>query len=65
METKLEIGRSLYLIKNEYETIPTDVGFEFTERSPDSYYSDTVTDVDIDREKAIEIINFLKDAFSI
>ena len=65
METKLEIGRSLYLIKNEYETIPTDVGFEFTEHSPDSYYSDTVTDVDIDREKAIEIINFLKDAFSI
>ena len=41
------------------------VSLEYTEISPDPWYGDTETSVDIDKEKAKEIIEMLKEAFNI
>ena len=37
----------------------------YTEHSPDSWYSDMATEVDIDRAKAMEIIWWLSEKFDI
>ena len=58
-EIKVEIGQSLRIGAYKYETLKPDVFFSFTERSPDSWYSDTETTVDVDEAKAREIITFL------
>ena len=42
-----------------------DVTFNYIEHSPDHWYSDVETDVDIDRDKAIEIIKFLRESFDL
>lgn len=42
-----------------------DVHMHYIEHSPDPWYSDNETDVDIDRTQAIGIIKFLCDAFDI
>lgn len=65
-ETQVEIGSSCHLTKTEYgEHVLPDITIDYIEHSIDPYYSDNETSLDIDKEKAIEIINFLKDAFSL
>lgn len=63
---QIEIGSTCHLTKTEYgENISPDVSLDYIERSNDHWYSPTETSLDIDKEKAIEIVNFLKDAFDI
>jgi hypothetical protein len=61
----LNITDNFYITRNVYLTVPDDVYFTYIEHSPDPWYSDSETDVDIDRDQAIQIIDFLREAFSI
>ncbi len=66
MGTKtLKISAGFELCIEEYQSIDNDVYFEYIEHSQDYWNSDSETCVDIDKEKAIEIINFLRLAFDI
>jgi hypothetical protein len=65
-EEKLELSRSCHLVKTSYgEGVDDDISLDYTEYSSDHYHSDTETSVDLDKAKALEVIAFLKDAFSI
>ena len=66
-ETKVEISPLCEFVATIYgdEGGDFDVSLDYTERSPDSWYSDQETTVTIDREKAVEIIEFLQQTFSI
>ena len=64
--TQVEIGASCHLTKTEYgENVRPDITLDYIEHSSDHYHSDNETSLDIDKEKAIEMIKFLKDAFAI
>ena len=66
VEKQLEIqGENCCLTVNKYGLLPTEVTLDYIERSTYEMHDDTETNVDIDKEKAIEIIKFLKDAFDI
>lgn len=66
---RLEIGGSLafesvkYDVVEGYAAIPGNASFEFTEHSPDAWYSDRETSVDIDEEMALKIIAALSAHF--
>jgi hypothetical protein len=66
-ESKLKLSSTCELVKTVYSTpsFAPEVSLDYVERSPDSYYSDTETSVDLDKEKAREIIAFLQEAFGI
>ena len=61
----LNITHTFYITHNVYIEGQDDVYFTYLERSPDPWYSDSETDVDINREQAMQIISFLRAAFSI
>lgn len=66
----LNICSSCFLETIEYmdETIDVraiDCYLNYTEHSPDPYYSNTETCHEISREKAIEIIEFLKTTYNL
>ena len=66
VETQVEIGSSCYLTKIEYgEYFASNISLDYTEHSIDPYLSDNETSLDINKEKAVEIIAFLKEAFDI
>ena len=44
---------------------PAEVSLSWSEQSPDSYFSDNDVDIDLPRDEAIELINFLKKNFKI
>ena len=59
-----KIGDTCYLTRADYEgDADPCITLEYTERQADPYYSDTETSLDIDKEKTVEIINMLKEAF--
>jgi len=58
---KLEIGNSCYFEYCEY----SGVSLNYTEHSTDHWHSDSEIDIDIDEEKAREVIFFLKDKFNL
>lgn len=65
-ETKLEIGGSCHLTRTEYgENVKPDITLDYVEYSSDHWHKDSETSLDIDKEKAIEIIKFLQDSFTI
>lgn len=65
-ETQLEIGSTCHLTKTEYsESVGPDITLDYIEHSADHWYQDRETSLDIDKEKAVEIIKFLQDAFAI
>jgi len=64
-EKELSLTSSCKLTAYAYENIPPDVYLEYTEYSPDTWYENTETEVTIEKEKAIEIIEFLTKAFSL
>ena len=66
-ERKLEITSNCNFVKTSYgdPIIQTDVTLDYVERSPDPYFSDTETSIDINKAKAVEIIKFLVSAFDI
>lgn len=61
-ERRVEIYPGCSLVATEW-TYHSDVALEYVERSPDPWYSDTVTSVDIDREMAARIVEFLRREF--
>ena len=65
-ETQVEIGSTCHITKTEYgENVEPSITLDYIEHSSDHYHSDNETSLDIDKEKAIEIIKFLQDAFTI
>lgn len=64
-EEKLELTPTCHFVKTHYGQKFQDITLEYTEHSPDPWYSDTDTCIDIDKEIAIKIIDFLKQAFNI
>ncbi len=66
IEKKLEIqgSCSMEFIKWEEGTFEPSATIEYVEHG-DHWYGDTETSVDIDKEKAIEIIKMLKETFDI
>jgi hypothetical protein len=66
MTTKeLEIQGKMKLICTVYNNIPNDVSIDYIEYSPDAWYSDSEVSIDINKQKAIEIIDFLKESFGL
>jgi hypothetical protein len=59
-ETRLQITPTCYFELSEYESFPATLTLDYTEHSPAHGYSDTGTSVDISKEKATEIIDFLQ-----
>ena len=66
IEKQLKIqGENCCLTVNKYESSPTEVTLDYIEHSTYEMHDDTETNVVIDKEKAVEIIKFLQDAFAI
>lgn len=67
IEKKLEICSLIKLVAISWENkeYPVDVSIDYIERSPAHGFSDTETSIDISREKALEIIEFLQSAFEL
>ncbi len=64
--TKVEIGSTCSLERVVYdEAFSPEITLEYIEHSSDSWYQDNVTSLDIDKEKAIEIIQFLEESFDL
>lgn len=64
MTGRLDITKSCWFEKWSW-TAETEVVLHYIEHSPDPWYSDSETDIDIDRATAIEIVEFLTRAFNI
>ena len=62
---KVEMSSTCSFEFTHYEGFKPDVDITYIEHSSDSYYSDSETTIDIDKEKAIEIIKFMKESFGI
>lgn len=63
-EQKLEIGLDCCLVETTYgEDYKPDISLDYIEHSPDHWYSDNETSIDISQAKAREIIAFLQQAF--
>ena len=61
MDDIVKLGRDCQL---EYTT-HSGVSLCYIEHSPDHWYSDTETDVDIDRDKAAEIVAWLCEKYQL
>lgn len=61
----LKISSSCRLVFSEWYSKEHPVCLEYIEHSPDSWYSDTETSIDIDKEMAQNIVQFLKKHFEI
>lgn len=65
-QTQVEIGGTCHLTKTEYgENVRPDITLDYIEHSSDHYHSDNETSLDINKEKAIEIVKFLQDVFDV
>ena len=59
-ETKVELSSNCEFVLTEYEgSVNTSVSVDYTERSPDGYYSDSETSIDIAKPEAEMIIELL------
>ena len=66
VERKIEIGPSCHFVSTTYaEGVRPDVSLDYTEHASDHWSSDVETSLDINEQKAREIIAFLEDAFDI
>lgn len=65
VENKLKVCGSCYFVETVYGPGIKDVALEYTEHATDHWSSDTETSIEINKEKAVEIVNFLNKAFSI
>lgn len=65
-EEKIEISPTCSFVKTSYgEGVDDDISLEYVEHSTDHYYSDRDTSIDIDKQKAVEIIKFLSECFNL
>ncbi|NOU20413.1 MAG: hypothetical protein HOO93_01250 [Methyloglobulus sp.] len=65
IDEKINIGNGCCLTANYISGMQPDVAIEYTEYSTDHWHSDTETSIDIDKNKAIEIAEFLKKHFDV
>lgn len=62
-EYELELSPSCKLVGTRYITdmkFGSNLSLDYVEHSPDSWYSNSETSIDIDKEKAEDIIHLLK-----
>ena len=64
-QRKIALGPSCHFVATCYGNGIRDVALEYTEHSPDSWYSDREISLDIDRATAMEIVQFLREEFAI
>lgn len=66
-ETKLQISPTCAFVRSEYgdPVISTDVDLEYTEHSTDHWHRDSETSLTINRETAIQIVEFLTESFKL
>ena len=64
-ESKLNITNSMSFVCNKYESLPTDVSIDYTNFSSDHWHGDEEKSIEINKEKAIEIIAFLSESFDL
>ena len=64
-EKVIELTSSCRLTLNTFESFAPILELEYTEHACDYWSSNTETTVDIDKEKAAEIIELLKEAYGI
>lgn len=64
-ERKVVIGSSCAFVETTYGEGIKDVDLQYTEHSTDHWNSDSETCLTITKEKAAEIIEFLRGAFGI
>ena len=62
-ESRLKINHNCSLVLTTFDHCPPSVELEYVERSPDPWYSDSETSVEIEEEQAREIVAFLREAF--
>ena len=62
---KVEITTNCRIEVMTYESFPTTVAICYTEHSTDHWCSDSETEADITKDKAVEIITLLKQAFNL
>jgi len=60
---KLEITPACWFEVSVFTDYPNDVSINYIEHSSDHWHSDKETNIDITKEKAAEIIEFLQKAF--
>ncbi len=65
IDEKIKIGNECFLTANYISDMKPDLAIEYVEHSQDHYHSDSETTISINKEKAIEIILFLKEHFKI
>ena len=65
IDEKINIGYKCDLTANYISGMPPDLAIEYTEHSSDHWHSDYETCLSIDKEKAIEIIEFLRKHFNV
>lgn len=64
--TKVEIGKSCHIIRDVYGGgAHQDVSIDYTEYACDHYSADTETSLDIDKDKAVEIVRFLTECYDL
>lgn len=64
VERRFHIGKNIWFDVQDFGD-NKDVYLTYVEHSPDPWYSDVETNVDIEREDAIKIIEFLRREFDI
>ena len=62
---ELELGYDCKLIQTIWECLPTEVELVYVERQGDPWYGAPTVELEIDKDKAIEIIEFLKEAYGL
>ena len=68
-EVKLEISPTCELVCYKYQKYlaedHTEVTLDYIEHSTDHWHSDNETSLDIGKEKALEIIDFLRESYGL
>lgn len=64
-EDKISLSMNCHFVRADYGGGIFDVTLEYTEHSPDPWYGNSETEVDIDAGRAQEIIDFLRWSFDI
>ncbi|WP_163372894.1 hypothetical protein [Endozoicomonas acroporae] len=62
MKEELKITETCKLVRYEYSK---EVSLEYVEHSPDSWYSDNETSIDLDKAMAEKIVTMLRKVYSI
>lgn len=64
-EKKVNLSRSCCFTYITWENFPPSLELEYTEHATSHGSSDSETSIEIDREKAVEIVELLKEAYGI